>query len=418
LILVLGAGAWVYVYGLLDPNWKAQRRGSDGNAYHSDLYERWLGTRLVLRDHVNPYDQSVTQQIQRGIYGHVLESSSTMDPRGFAYPAHVMLLVAPLAVLPFAVAGPIFSIALYAMALSLMPLFMSSLGQNWNTESRWIATFVLFASFPLVLALYVQQFTVFVVFAIAAGIACLNKHHFVSAGILFALSTIKPQFVVLILSWLALWSVTQWRTRRRFLVSFLVSLIVLVVIPEFLVSGWIKKWLGAAHLFLQYPNLKLPAAFLLPGVLAPLATAAALAPALMLLWRLRHADPGEARFGFAVAVALSATLLLVPIWPALQYNHLLLIPAVLVIIDRWLNGASGRQRTLSLVALGTLGFSSVGALLVSIAVLVFRVPVERLSWAELPLFNFAIVPFMMSTVLVGILWHADTRLTVARTLSR
>lgn len=106
---------------------------------------------------------------------------------------------------------------------------------------------------------------------------------------------------------------------------------VLVLTPEFLVSGWVRKWVGAANSYMQYQNHKLPAAWLLPGALAPLATAAALAPALILLWRLRHGEPGEERFGFAVAVALAAALLIAPVWPALQYNHLLLIPAVLVI---------------------------------------------------------------------------------------
>jgi hypothetical protein len=154
----------------------------------------------------------------------------------------------------------------------------------------------------------------------------------------------------------------------------------------------------------------LPAAFLVPGVFARLATAAALAPALILLWRLRDADPGEERFGFALAVALAATLLFVPTWPGLHYNHLLLIPAALVIVGRWANELSGRQRIMSVIALATLGFSSAGALLVSLAVLVFRVPAEQLGrYVKLPLFNFAIVPFVVSTVLIGLLWKPIPR---------
>jgi hypothetical protein len=361
----------------------------------------------VLRNQVNPYGPSVTKEIQKGIYGHPLDASSTLDPHAFAYPAPVILLVAPLALLPFAVAAPIFCIVLYAMALSLMPLFMSCLGQTWNTTAKSIAILVLSASFPLAFALYVQQFTVFVVFAIAAGIACLDRHRPVSAGILFALSTIKPQLAVLILAWLALWCVVRWRERRRFFLSFLVSMTLLVLAPEFLVSGWVKKWLGAANLYLQYPNRKLPAAWLLPGALAPLVTAAALIPSLILLWRFRNTEPGEERFGFAVAVALAATLLIVPVWPALQYDQLLLIPAVLVMIRHRTNDLSSSKRILSMVALAAIGFSSAGALFVSISVLVFKVPPERLGhWIELPLFNFAVVPLMIPTVLVGLLWTA------------
>jgi len=409
LAFVFGAGAWFYVYGLLDPAWKTQRRGADGNAYHSDLYERWVGTRLALRSRVNPYDDSVTREIQRGIYGHALGASSTLDPRAFAYPAHVMLLVAPLAQLPFAVAGPIFSVILYAMALCLMPLFMSCPGQNWNRRSKGIATLVLFTSFQLVLALYVQQFTVLVIFALAAGLVCLKKHHLVSAGILFALTTIKPQLVAPILGWLALWSIMRWGARYRLLVSFLASMAVLVIVPEFLVSGWVRKWVTAANVYLQYQNRKLPAAWLLPGTLAAVATAAAVIPVLILLWQLRDADPEEERFGFALALALAATLLVVPVWPALQYNQLLLIPAVLVIVRHWPDKLRRTQWRLSLLALAMLGFSSVGALIVSLTVLLFRIPVERLGWAELPLFNFAVVPFLTTAALVALLWTAVVR---------
>ena len=409
LAFVFGAGAWFYVYGLVDPTWRTQRRGSNGSAYHSDLYERWAGTRLVLRDRANPYDDSVTKEIQKGIYGHPLSASSELDPRGFAYPAHVMLLVAPLARLPFDVAATIFSVILYTTAICLLPLFMFDLGQTWSRESKWIATFVLFSSFQLVLALYVQQFTILVLFAIAAGLACLKKHHLVSAGILFALSTIKPQLVALILGWLALWSITRWRARYRLLVSFLASMTVLVVAPEFLVSGWLKKWLAAASVYLQYQNRKLPAAWLLPGTLATVVTAAAVLPALVLLWQLRDAGPDEERFGFAVAVALAATLLVVPVWPALQYNQLLLIPAVLAIVGHWPDKRRRVQWRLSTLALAMLGLSSAGALIVSLTVLMFRIPVERLGWAELPLFNFAVVPFLTTAALIAVLWKAVMR---------
>lgn len=405
LTLLVGMGSWAYVYGVLDPYWRVQRSGASGNAYHSDFYGRWLGTRLAMRNHADPYDPSVTREIQRGIYGHPLDASSALDPHGFAYPASVVILLAPIAMLPFAVASPIFSIVLYVIVLFLMPLFMFGLGQKWDRGTVWMATFVLFASFPLAFALYVQQFTLLVTFAMAAGVACLAKRRLVLAGILFAVSTIKPQLVVLMLAWLGVWSGAQWPARRRTLISFLASAALLVFSPELLVSGWFNKWLGAANVFWRYRDLKIPAAWLLPGVFAQLATIAVLVPAVALLWRLRNAEPGEENFGFAVAVALSATLLVVPIWPALQYHHILLIPAALVIVYRIKEG-SASQRALSFLALTTLGFSSAGALIVSVAVFGFRVPAERLGHLlELPLFNFSVVPLMISVALIGLLWN-------------
>jgi Glycosyltransferase family 87 len=414
LSFLVGMGSWAYVYGILDPYFKAQRKGADVHAYHSDLYPRWLGTRLALKNHANPYDPAVTREIQRGIYGHPLDATSMFaesrefseDPHAFAYPASVIVLLAPFAMLPFATISPVFSLLGYAMAFLLMPLFMLGLGQKWNRGAVWTATFLLFASFPLVLALYVQQLTVVVIFAMAAGVACLVHRRFVLAGILFAVATIKPQLSALISAWLVMWSITQWRARRRVLVSFLASTAFLLLSPELVVSRWFPKWLGAANRFLHYPQLRIPAMWLLPRGLAQLMTAALLVPVVILLWRLRTADPGEERFGFAIALALSATLLAVPIWPALQYHHLLLIPAALVMVHLWTR-VSKRQKLLSFLALAALAFSSIGALVVSAAVLMFRVPIGRLGHlVEMPLFNFSIVSLTTTAALIGLLWPA------------
>lgn len=149
---------------------------------------------------------------------------------------------------------------------------------------------------------------------------------------------------------------------------------------------------------------------MLPGPLASIVTAAAVIPALISLWQLRDADPDEERFGFAVAVALAAILLVVPVWPALQYNQLLLIPAVLVMLRHWPAKLRRLQWRLSILALGMLGLGSVGALIVSVTVLVFRIPMERLGcWVELPLFNFAVVPFLTTAALVALLWNVVVR---------
>jgi hypothetical protein len=407
LILLLGWGSWSYIYGVLDPFWRAQRAGSVGGAYHSDFYARWLGTRLTLVHHANPYSESVTKEIQEGIYGHPLDPASKMDPHAFAYPAYVMVLIAPFTIFPFEIAGTVFSVILFLMALSLGPLLMFGLGQNWSPRSRWITVVALFASFPLVEALYVQQFVILVMFTIAAGLALLLKKRLVSAGIMFAFSTIKPQLSVLMLAWLFLWSVARWRTRSRLLFSFLATMLLLVLSAELLVPGWFKGWLGSISAFLRYPDMKAPAEWLLPPTLARAITLGVLVSMFVVLWRLRDSEPGEGNFTFASALALATTLVIVPTWPALQYNQILLVPAALVLARMCTQEIAAPRRVLSFFTLGVFAFSSVGALFVSVATLVFKVPVAQLgNGAELPLVNFAVAPFGAVAVMTYIYWTA------------
>lgn len=410
LILFLGCGSWAYLYGVLDPYWRAQRRGAIADAYHSDFYPRWLGTRLALTKHADPYGDSVTRQIQSGVYGHPVDPASNMDPQLFVYPAQVIILIAPLAMLPLRIASPIFSIILFAMALSLVPLFMLSLGQSWSHRSKWIGIVTALASLPLAQALYVQQFAVSVLFAIAAGCACLVKRRLVLAGILFSLSTIKPQLSVLLLGWLFIWCIARWRTRFPLLISLFSTTAILVLSPELLVSGWLQKWLAAISAYRRYPNLKIAAAWLLPDSLAQLVTIVALVAVLILVWRFRNDEPGETKFGLALALVLAATLLIIPIWPAFQYNQILLIPAVLVIAHAYNKELSRTQRFLSQLVVVVLGFSSAGALFVSTAVLVFGVRIEQLGHSvELPLFNFAVAPLITLAAMIGVAWEAMSR---------
>jgi hypothetical protein len=405
LALVIGMGPWIYLYGLLDANWRATRRGAMGEAYHSDFFVRWLGTRECLQDRADPYSAAVTEQIQRGVYGHVLGAAAVREPQAFVYPAHVMLLVAPLAMLPFVVAERVFSGFLLVMALSLVPLFAWGLDMQWEWEAQCMAIVVLFASFPLVEALYVQQFALVVTFLFAAGIAALHRGRLWLAGGLLACSTIKPQLSWLVLAWLMLWAVTRWRERKNLLISFALSVVLLVSGAECLLPGWIAKWLRAAGAYLHYPEMRTPMAWLLPGRLGWAATLLAMLTAGVLLWFLRSAEAGDERFSLAIALALSASLLVVPTWRSFQYNQVLLVPSALVMAARW-KSISRLQRGLATLAGVVVGFSSVGALVVSCVVLVARVSPQRLGemLMEMPLFNFAVAPVIVFAVLVEIAW--------------
>jgi hypothetical protein len=410
---MVGVGPWAYFQGILDPYWRSQSEGSVEGAYHSDFYPRWVGTREALQHRADPYGPAVTEQIQRGYYGHAFQLRSKGDPQGFAYPAHVMVLIAPLAMLPFRVAQPIFRLLLFAMAAGLVPFFASGLNIHWNGRSQYWAILVLFSSFPLAEALYVEQFTIVVIFAIAATTAALVKGRLSLAGVLLSFSTIKPQVSFLLVLWLMLWAVTRWHERGRLLISFLVSTALLVFSAEALLPGWVTKWLIAAGAYLRYPNRHTVAAWLMPKPIGLVVTAVITTAALLLLWVLRTAQPSEERFGFAFALALALPLLIMPTWPFLAYNDLLLLPAALLIAKGWNMRVSVMPRALAFLLAGALACSSAFALLIALVVVVLRIPATRLTpWLDLPFFSFALVPLLASMALIWILWKeraADQR---------
>src|ERR1700681_2963657 len=107
LALLFAGSMWFYVQQVLVPYQKVDAAAHGrprGNL--SDLYPRWLGARELLLHHRNPYSAEVTREIQTGYYGRPLDPDRTDDPKdqqGFAYPLHVVFLLAPTMRLPFPV---------------------------------------------------------------------------------------------------------------------------------------------------------------------------------------------------------------------------------------------------------------------------------------------------------------------------
>ena len=110
LALLFAGSMWFYVQRVLVPYQKADAEAHGrprGNL--SDLYPRWLGTRELLLHHRDPYSAEVTREIQIGYYGRPLNpdrvnesrADEPRDQQGFAYPLHVVFLLAPTIGLPF-----------------------------------------------------------------------------------------------------------------------------------------------------------------------------------------------------------------------------------------------------------------------------------------------------------------------------
>jgi len=343
LALLSAASMWFYVQWVLVPYQKADAAAHGrprGNL--SDLYPRWLGTRELLLHHRDPYSSEVTREIQSGYYGRPLDPMRMDDPRfnepkdqqGFAYPLHVIFLLAPTIGLPFPVVQAGFRWLLVILTLASVLLWLRVL--RWRPSAATTAIIILLTlgSYAVVQGIKLQQLTL-VVSALLAGCgAALVAGHFSLAGFLLALATIKPQLALPLAGWLTLWAASDWRRRQSFIWSFALSMAIFLGASEYILPGWMREFRDAVAAYRQYTG---GAGSLLDVLTTPwlgkiLAAVAVLAVVVM-GWKVRRASHDSAAFSSILALVLAVTLVIVPSFA--PYNQVLLLPAVFLITISW-----------------------------------------------------------------------------------
>ena len=376
--MLSAASMWFYVQWVLVPYQKADAAAHGrprGNL--SDLYPRWLGTRELLLHHRDPYSSEVTREIQSGYYGRPLDPRRMDDPRfnepkdqqGFAYPLHVIFLLAPTIGLPFPVVQAGFRWLLVILTLASVLLWLRVL--RWRPSAATTAIIILLTlgSYAVVQGIKLQQLTL-VVSALLAGCgAALVAGHFSLAGFLLALATIKPQLALPLAGWLTLWAVSDWRRRQSFIWSFALSMAIFLGASEYILPGWMREFRDAVAAYRQYTG---GAGSLLDVLTTPwlgkiLAAVAVLAVVVM-GWKVRRASHDSAAFSSILALVLAVTLVIVPSFA--PYNQVLLLPAVFLITiswkDLWSRGSLTRVACgLGLLVVGWPWLASCGLMLAS-----------------------------------------------------
>jgi hypothetical protein len=338
LALLFAGSMWFYVQRVLVPYQRADAAVHGrprGNL--SDLYPRWLGTRELLLHHRNPYSPEVTRDIQSGYYGRPLDPDRIDDPKdqqGFAYPLHVVFLLAPTIGFPFSMVQAGFRWLLVLLTLASVFLWLRTLRWCPSNTVTAILIILVFGSYPVVQGIKLQQLTLVVSALLAGCAAALVAGNFSLAGFLLALATIKPQLALPVAGWLMLWAVSDWRRRQSFIWSFGLSTAIFLAASEFLLPGWIAQFRDAVTAYRQYTGgagslLDVLATPELGKVLAAVAVAAVAVTG----WRLRHAPHDSAPFNTMWALVLAVTLVIVPTFAA--YNQVLLLQAVFLIVSCW-----------------------------------------------------------------------------------
>jgi len=392
--LAVAFGVWRWAEHILAPADAvavlAARRPIGNN---SDLYPRWLGARELLLRGRDPYSPEITREIQAGFYGRPLNPENPADPvaqEAFVYPIYVVFMLAPSVGLPFPIVQEIFQWLLLGAIACTVPLWMYAV--KFRPRQLVVLSSMLLAvgSYPAVEEYFQQNLTALILLFLAAAVAAAARNWLTLSGLLLALSTAKPDTTLLVVSWLLLWAVANWKDRSRLVLSFAASLAALVVAGELVSPHWIGRFVLAVR---QYPTYGTDPSILealLPSWLAMLATVALMGILLAVCWRCRLSPANSEGFRWALAWAAAVTLTVVPKLAA--YNQLLLIPALLMLarerktstfLSRVLMGATFACQGWQWLAAGAL---SIGSYTVS--------PSRMRTLALLPLYSLLALPMV------------------------
>jgi hypothetical protein len=220
------------------------------------------------------------------------------------------------------------------LAVATVPFWLLFL--QWRpSRSALVAAILLNASsFAVVQGVKLQQLTLLVAGLIAVAAALLVREHLIVPGILLAVATIKPQLTAPLSAWLFLWALSDWRTRKRFVLSFALTLAVLAAGSEWLLPGWIVRFQEAVVAYRVYTGSTGGVLDSLIGHSAGrIVTVGMILLTAVLCWRARKASTAEPSFAWMTLLVLAVTVVIVP--TIAPYNQALLLPVVLCVARQW-----------------------------------------------------------------------------------
>jgi Glycosyltransferase family 87 len=332
--VLASASTWFYANRILKAHQVADAavRGIPrGNL--SDLYPRWLGARELLRHGRNPYSPEITREIQIGYYGRPLDPTRPNDPKdqqGFAYPVYVIFLLAPSVDLPFDDVHTGFRWLLVALVPLSFWLWLQVLRWKPPLVEAAIYSVLLLGWLPMMQGIKLQQLTLVVAVLLAGCAACLTMGWSLCAGGLLAMATIKPQLAWPTVLWLLLWTLSDWRERRRFVFGFALVMLLLFGGAELILPGWIGMFVRGLGQYHQYTQNQSVLVFMFGTVIGRILEVVSVIACAACVWQGRRDAVDSTEFGRATALVLALTVVVVPMFA--PYNQVLLVPAILVLV--------------------------------------------------------------------------------------
>ncbi len=380
-------------------------------AHFSDLYASWWAAHESFLHHRDPYSLAVCREIQEQIYGAPVAGAQPGSPAeragGFAYPLYFVFLLYPVVAIPFGLVKAIFSVLLPLLVVLMLGLWLFVLGWQPGPSRFAVLALFLLGSFPAMQGLWLQNPSIMAAFLIAAALATIAAGRLIPGGILLALATIKPHFVFLLVLWLAMWTVREWRRRQPLAWSFFATMSLLLLGSEWLEQRWIRQFIAVTRAYTHYTFGRSLFQVWLGSRVGLIVAVVVVTGVLVLCWQLRASLPRSPEFALACSLLLAATLLVIPtIEPHAQ---LLLIPGILfLLLTPQIGGAQYHLIRLSSAALWILlAWAWTFAAGLSLASLWLAPSVLQKFWM-LPLYTSPLLPLGVLLVLLSIFFESRT----------
>ncbi len=215
----------------------------------NDFYPRWKGAQLFWKEGIDPYSETTSIAIQKGIYGRL--ALPTEDQLLFVYPFYTVFILLPLVFLPLSYSW-IQAIWLVILQFSLIgSVFLCLRLVDWRMRPwllgatlLWIVIFYNSAR-----TIILGQFSALVFLWLAGCLVALKNKQDGLAGVLLALTTIKPQMTFLVIPALFLWALGQ--RRWRLFGGFALAMGGLLAGSFLLLPDWLSSFIDQV---LYYPD--------------------------------------------------------------------------------------------------------------------------------------------------------------------
>lgn len=205
----------------------------------SDFFQRWYATTKLLSENRNLYDAQNGEEVLAFVYG----DNPVYETTNFYYPAHLLLFIAPLALLPYPTAHLIWTTGIQLFYLAALWLMSNHL--HWpgtvNKTTLLLALASLFL--PSLQHTIWGQFNTIGVLSLVLSYLALQQGKDGWAGIWLVGLTFKPQATLLPLLFLLLWAL--WQRRWRFLTGFTVLSLAMWLFAELFQPGWVFDFINS-----------------------------------------------------------------------------------------------------------------------------------------------------------------------------
>jgi hypothetical protein len=423
-IVILCAACMIYFHLALFVPRVSQVRTAEGfgrgYSFGADFYPVWLTAREGLLHHRDPYSPQTTRQVQIDLFGRTVDTrvfGAPPDYWTFAYPAIADVLLWPIGLMPFSVVRIGFGLCLGVLTACSVFLWIRVFHLRARPLTLGVLVMLTLSSYAVLEGLFAEQMGLLVGFLLAASLAALVRRRLFFSGILLALALVKPQVMLLIATYLLLWSLARWRARWRFAGGFFLMSSLLGASSLLIWPRWISEWLRVVSSYRRYSNPPLVSDLLgtqifgnqVGRLLGSILIVAILISAAAISWQMRFAPTDSRDFRLAISLLLALTTVAMVPGHAV-YDHVVLLPGIILIASRWRDFAPSKpfRVTLAAATLALFWQWICAPVVVAMWPMISREPASAFL-LTLPIRTAASIPFGVCALLGLMLWQGHRR---------